>query len=241
MLTESPERGTVLPVGRLPPRTFGRRAPAFRDSGRRVRVIGGRGCTPRHGPTCRPRCGRCPERVVVPPDPLRWRAEMRPALGGVSLDRIIDAAAIQDVWNVLARARTDNPARPLTSTQDAVFRRYPPMARTPATCPGPGSWPVGPTDAELGWRPRRAGLAAVGQRRVRLWSRAAIGLPCAACRRRTSATAPPPPAPGGYPVTETNGAPGSGPAIRGRSCLQHFLVHVHVVTFVGVSVQRRVT
>ena len=76
---------------------------------------------------------------------------MRPDHRRVSADRITDTAANEDVWYVLARARTDNPARPLRSARDAVFRRYLPMARTLATSPGPGSLPVDPADAELGW------------------------------------------------------------------------------------------
>ena len=62
--------------------------------------------------------------------------------------RIDDAAATQDVWYVLARARTDDAPRTLAAAQDAVFRRYLPMARTLANGPGTGDLPVDPAEAE---------------------------------------------------------------------------------------------
>ena len=78
-------------------------------------------------------------------------------------DRISDSAAIQDAWYVLARAGTDGASRTPAAAQDAVFRRYLPMARTLANGAGDGSRPVDPADAEraaelglaqavLGWR-----------------------------------------------------------------------------------------
>ena len=53
-------------------------------------------------------------------------------------DRIADSAATQDAWCVLTRARTDNAPRTLAAAQEAVFRRYLPMARTLANSPGDG-------------------------------------------------------------------------------------------------------
>ena len=194
---------------RLSPRTFGRRAPAFRECGRRVRVIGGRGCTHRHGPTIRPRCGRCPERVVVPPDPVRRLAAMRPAPGGVSVDRINDAAANQHMWNVLARARPDS------SCAAAIVSAGRGVPAVPADGPDAGHQP-GPGQL-AGWsRRRRTRLAAkpgwAGDGRTAAGSRyrpaPRSDYRCAACRRRTSATVPRPPAPGGYPVAEDEQSPG---------------------------------
>ena len=98
----------------------------------------------------RPRCGRCPGQVV--PEGTRFgSAAVRPDHRPVSADRITDTAANQDVWYVLARAGTDSAPRTLAAAQNAVFRRYLPMARTLATNPGSGSLPVDPADAELGW------------------------------------------------------------------------------------------
>ena len=78
-------------------------------------------------------------------------AAVRPDHRPVSADRITDTAANQDVWYVLARAGTDSAPRTLAAAQNAVFRRFLPMARTLATNPGSGSLPVDPADAELGW------------------------------------------------------------------------------------------
>lgn len=129
---------------------------------------------------------------------------MRPAFGGVSVDRIIDAGAMHDLWNVLAQAGTDNPARPLASARDAVFRRYAPM--TLATSQGRGSWPVGSADVEFGWRLSRAGLAAVGQRRFRRMvlrrDRITAALPAGGERRRPSRD---PRHPAGIPSPRTTG------------------------------------
>ena len=111
------------------------------------------------------RPGRCTDRVAAAlRDPVRARAAVTPEhrweRGG---DRIADSAATQDVWCVLARAGTDDLPRTLAAAQDAVFRRYLPMARTLANGPGNGGRPVDPADAEqaaelglaqavLGWR-----------------------------------------------------------------------------------------
>jgi hypothetical protein len=78
-------------------------------------------------------------------------------------DRVTDSATIHDVWDVLALARTDGASRTLATAQDAVFRRYLPMARTLANGPVDRGRPVDPADAEraaelglaqavLGWR-----------------------------------------------------------------------------------------
>ena len=74
-----------------------------------------------------------------------------------------DAAAIRDVWQVLAWARTDDAPRALAAAQGEVFRRYQPMARTLANRQDAGGRPVDPANAEraaelglaqavLGWR-----------------------------------------------------------------------------------------
>jgi len=52
-----------------------------------------------------------------------------------------DSAATRDVWQVLARARIDHALRTLAAAQDAVFRRYLPMAAE-----------LGLAQAVLGWR-----------------------------------------------------------------------------------------
>ena len=73
------------------------------------------------------------------------------------------AEAAQDVWSVMARARTMNAPRTLAAARDAVFRRYLPMARSLANSAGPERRPVDPVRAEqaaelglaqavLGWR-----------------------------------------------------------------------------------------
>jgi hypothetical protein len=78
-------------------------------------------------------------------------------------DRADDAAATQDVWRVLVRARTDGASGASAAARDAVFRWYLPMARALANDPGPESRPVDPATAEqaaelglaqavLGWR-----------------------------------------------------------------------------------------
>ena len=76
-------------------------------------------------------------------------------------DRINQAALTRDVWQVLARARTDNTPRTLAAAQDAVFQRYLPMARTLANNPGTGrsgertgaerAAEIGLAQAVLGW------------------------------------------------------------------------------------------
>jgi hypothetical protein len=78
------------------------------------------------------RPARCAGRVVAAlRDRVRVRAAVTPEhrweRGG---DRIADSAATQDVWCVLARAGIDDVPRTLAAAQDAVFRRYLPMART---------------------------------------------------------------------------------------------------------------
>jgi hypothetical protein len=127
-------------------------------------------------------------------------------------DRIADSAATQDVWCVLARARIDDVPRTLATAQDAVFRRYLPMARTLANGAGDGSRPVDPADAEraaelglaqavLGWRrPDSSGFEA--------FARAAI----AAQLRRLSTADPADLPPGGRPTAgeEPSPDPGSG-------------------------------
>ena len=77
-------------------------------------------------------------------------------------DRINQAALTRDVWQVLARARTDDTPRTLAAAQDAVFQRYLPMARTLANNPGTGrsgeragaerAAEIGLAQAVLGWR-----------------------------------------------------------------------------------------
>lgn len=74
-----------------------------------------------------------------------------------------DLAATPDVWQVLAGARTDHAPRTLAAAQDAVFRRYLPLARTLAHRGHPDCLQVDCTAAEraaelglaqavLGWR-----------------------------------------------------------------------------------------
>ena len=144
---------------------------------------------------------RCADRVVAAlRDRVRVRAAVTPEhrweRGG---DRIADSAATQDVWCVLARAGTDDLPRTLAAAQDAVFRRYLPMARTLANGAGDGSRPVDPTAAEraaelglaqavLRWRlPDSSGFEA--------FARAAI----AAQLRRLPTANPADPPPGGPP------------------------------------------
>jgi len=77
-------------------------------------------------------------------------------------DRINQAALTRDVWQVLARARTDDTPRTLAAAQDAVFQRYVPMARTLANNPETGrsgeqagaqrAAEIGLAQAVLGWR-----------------------------------------------------------------------------------------
>ena len=73
------------------------------------------------------------------------------------------AEAAQDVWSVMARAKTSDAPRTVAAARDAVFRRYLPMARTLANGAGPERRPVDPVRAEqaaevglaqavLGWR-----------------------------------------------------------------------------------------
>ena len=79
------------------------------------------------------------------------------------VERIDEAALIRDAWYVLARASTDDAPRTLAAAQDAVFRRYLPMARTLANAAGTELLPVDPVRADqaaelglaqavLGWR-----------------------------------------------------------------------------------------
>jgi hypothetical protein len=130
-------------------------------------------------------------------------------------DRIADSAATQDVWCVLARAGTDDVPRTLAAAQDAVFRRYLPMARTLANGAGDGSRPVDPADAEqaaelglaqavLGWwRPDSSGFEA--------FARAAI----AAQLRRLSTANPADLPPGGRSAAAAEPSP--DPGSRGGS------------------------
>jgi len=125
-------------------------------------------------------------------------------------DRIADSAATQDLWCVLAQASTDDLPRTLAAAQDAVFRRYLPMARTLANGAGDGSRPVDPADAEqaaelglaqavLGWRrPDSSGFEA--------FARAAI----ASQLRRLSTTNPAYPPPGGRPAAGDGPSPDPG-------------------------------
>jgi hypothetical protein len=74
-----------------------------------------------------------------------------------------DAASTQDLWKVLVRARIDQAPQTLAAAQDAVFRRYLPIARTLANNQASGRRPIDLVDAEraaelglaqavLGWR-----------------------------------------------------------------------------------------
>jgi hypothetical protein len=114
------------------------------------------------------------------------------------------------VWYVLARARTDEAPRTLAAAQDAVFRRYLPMARTLTSS---GDWPVDPVAAE---RAAELGLAQAVRRWRRpdgrgfeVFARAAIasqlrGLPTA------NGAHPGHPRPGGQPATGDERPPGQG-------------------------------
>lgn len=97
------------------------------------------------------------------PEPDRWCAVGRPEYQRESRDPIAAAEAPQDVWSVVARARTSDAPRTVAAARNAVFRRYLPMARTLANSPGPERRPVDPVRAEqaaelglaqavLGWR-----------------------------------------------------------------------------------------
>jgi hypothetical protein len=92
-----------------------------------------------------------------------WVPPVIPEHGGDNGDRITVSAAIDDVWCVLARARTDGAARTLAAARDAVFRRYLPMALALVDGRGGGSRSVDSAAAEraaelglaqavLGWR-----------------------------------------------------------------------------------------
>jgi hypothetical protein len=99
------------------------------------------------------------EAAAVVPDPTRVGAgaAMRPQ---PQRDRINQAALTRDVWQVLARARTDDTPRTLAAAQDAVFQRYLPMARTLANTPerpvdragAERAAEIGLAQAVLGWR-----------------------------------------------------------------------------------------
>ena len=111
---------------------------------------------------------------------------------------------------MLARAGTDDVPRTLAAAQDAVFRRYLPMARTLANGAGDGSRPVDPTAAEraaelglaqavLRWRrPDSSGFEA--------FARAAI----AAQLRRLSTADPADLPPGGRPTAGEEPSPDPG-------------------------------
>ena len=90
------------------------------------------------------------------------RAVVRPE-HRFSGDRPTATAATQDVWSVLAQARARDAPWALAAAQDAVFRRYLPMARTLAHRRDSGGLPADCADAEraaelglaqavLGWR-----------------------------------------------------------------------------------------
>ena len=78
--------------------------------------------------------------------------------------------AVRDEWSVLAGAGTGDAPRTVAAAQDAVFRRYLPMARAWADSVGPGGRQVDQVDAvraaEIGlaqavlgwWRPDSAGF-----------------------------------------------------------------------------------
>ena len=103
------------------------------------------------------------------------------------------AAAAGDVWYVLSRARIDDAPRTLAAAQDAVFRRYLPIARTLADGAGKAR-SVDPTAAELaaelglaqavlGWRrPDSVGFEVVAQTAIAAQLR---GLPTVANPSRT--------------------------------------------------------
>jgi len=125
-------------------------------------------------------------------------------------DRITDSAAIQDPWYVLARAGTDGASRTPAAAQDAVFRRYLPMARTLANGPGDGGRPGDPADAEqaaelglaqavLGWRRPDSGGFEV-------FARSAI----ASRPRRRPTGNPGDPPPGGWPTAGDAQSPDPG-------------------------------
>lgn len=88
-------------------------------------------------------------------------AARRPAPNGDR--RVNESALIRDVWHVLDRARTEEAPRTLAVAQDAVFRRYLPLARTLAGRMDSDDRRVDPAAAEqaaeiglaqavLGWR-----------------------------------------------------------------------------------------
>lgn len=85
-------------------------------------------------------------------------------------NQLDQAKAIRDEWSVLAAASTDGAPRALAAAQDAVFRRYLPIAHAVAGHPVPGDRQIDPIDAVqaaeiglaqamLGWRrPDSAGF-----------------------------------------------------------------------------------
>ena len=85
-------------------------------------------------------------------------------------DRLDQAAVIRDKWSALAAASTRDAPRTLAAAQDAVFRRYLPVAHALADSVGSSGRPVDPVDAVqaaeiglaqavLGWRrPDSAGF-----------------------------------------------------------------------------------
>ena len=125
-------------------------------------------------------------------------------------DRVTDSATIHDVWDVLALARTDGASRTLATAQDAVFRRYLPMARTLANGPVPGGRQVDPADAE---RAAELGLAqaVLGWRRpdsggFEVFARTAI----ASQLRRLPTATPGDAPPGGWPAAGDEQSPDPG-------------------------------
>lgn len=83
--------------------------------------------------------------VVARRDSTRLRAAVTPEHRRERGDPMLEPETTQDVWYVLARARTDQAPRTLAAAQDAVFRRYLPMARTLTSS---ADWPVDPVAAE---------------------------------------------------------------------------------------------
>jgi len=102
-------------------------------------------------------------RASALPEPDRWCAVGRPVYQREGRDPATADEAAQDVWSVMARAKTSDAPRTVAAARDEVFRRYLPMARTLANGVGPERRPVDPVRAEqaaevglaqavLGWR-----------------------------------------------------------------------------------------
>jgi len=79
-------------------------------------------------------------------------------------ERVDQAGAVRDEWSVLAGAGTGDAPRTVAAAQDAVFRRYLPMARALADSVGSGGRQVDQVDAV---RAAEIGLAQA----VRGWRR----------------------------------------------------------------------